>query len=137
MQTAARSLLAGSIVLIATLASATAHDGDHLCGTPSMAPSDKLRQLQAAKAEETFRDPQYLAYRDSAGITWTFTQPANPAHPAVVCRRIVGPEGKLELETDAECLASRKACQAMMADFAKLNAAMMEEMKAQAARPKR
>lgn len=90
-------MLAGSMVLLATLASAVAHEGDHLCGTPAMLPSHKLRQLQAAKAEETFRDSQYLAYRDAADITWTFTQPANSAHPAVVCRRIVGPEGKPEL----------------------------------------
>lgn len=110
-------------------ASAVAHDGDHLCGTPSMAPSEKLQQLQVAKAPETFRDSRYIAYRDSADITWTFTQPAHPAHPAVVCRRIVGPEGQLELETNAECRASKQACDAMMADFAKLNAAMMEAMK--------
>ncbi len=94
-----------------------------------MLPSDKLRQLRAAKAHETFRDPQYLAYRDAEDITWTFTQPAHPAHPAVVCRRVIGPESKPELETDAECHASRRACEAMMADFAKLNAALMEAMK--------
>jgi hypothetical protein len=137
MRPGPQAMLAGSIVLITTLASAIAHDGEHLCGTPSMAPSEKLRQLQAAKAPETFRDSQYVAYRDAAEITWTFTQPANPAHPAVVCRRIVGPEGKPELETDAECHASGKACEAMMADFAKLNAAMMEAMKSQVARPGR
>ena len=129
MRPTARSVLAGSIVLVATFSSAMAHEGDHLCGTHAMLPSEKLRQLRAAKAEEIFRDSQYLAYRDAADITWTFTQPANPAHPAVVCRRIVGPEDKLELETDAECHASRKACEAMMADFAKLNAAIMEAMK--------
>jgi hypothetical protein len=115
----------GSMVLLATPVSARAHAGD-LCGTPAMAPSEKLQQFQAAKALETFRDSQYLALRDAAGINWTFTQPANPAHPAVVCRRIVGPEGKLELETNADCRSSQQACDAMMADFAKLNAAMME-----------
>ncbi len=116
-------------MLVATLSSAIAHEGDHLCGTHAILPSEKLRQLRAAKAEEIFRDSQYLAYRDAAGITWTFTQPANPAHPAVVCRRNVGPEGKFELETDAECHASRKACEAMMAEFARMNAAMMDAMK--------
>lgn len=122
-------MLAGSIVLLSTLTSALAHEGDHLCGTHAMEPSEKLRQLRAAKAPEAFRNARYVAYRDAAGITWTFTLSGNPAHPAVVCRRIVGPEGELELETNAECLASRKACDAMMAEFAKLNAAMMEAMK--------
>lgn len=94
-----------------------------------MTPAEKFRQLKAANAQETFRDDQYIALRDTAQITWTFTQPANPAHPAMVCRRIVGPEGRLELETNASCLASQQACDAMMADFAKLNARMMEVMK--------
>jgi hypothetical protein len=94
-----------------------------------MAASEKLREFQAARSPEVFRDNQYVAYRDAAEITWTFTQPENPAHPAVVCRRIVGPEGSLELETNASCGASQQACDAMMADFAKLNAAMLEAMK--------
>jgi hypothetical protein len=113
-------------MIVATCATAHATD---LCGTPPMAPSEKLQQLQAAKVPETFRDSQYVAFRDAAGITWTFTQPANPAHPAVVCRRIVGPQGHLELETNADCRASQQACDAMMADFAKLNAAAIGAMK--------
>jgi hypothetical protein len=128
MRADARSLLAASVVLVAILVCTVAH-ADGLCGTPAIAPSVRLQQLQVAKAQETFRDSQYLALRDAAGITWTFTQPANPAHPAVVCRRIVGTEGKLELETNADCRASRQACDAMMADFAKLNAAMIEALK--------
>jgi hypothetical protein len=122
-------MLMGSMVLLARLVSARAHAGD-LCGTPAMVPPEKLQQLQAAKALETFRDTQYVALRDTDGINWTFTQPANPADPAVVRRRIVGREGKLELETNADCRASQQACDAMMADFAKLNAAMMEALKA-------
>jgi len=128
MRPGAQSILSGSMVLVATLTCANAQNG-HLCGTPATTASEKLRQFQSARSTEVFRDASYVAYRDAAGITWTFTQPGNPAHPAVVCRRIVGPEGKLQLETNASCDASRQACDAMMAEFAKLNAAMLEAMK--------
>ena len=137
MRPAVAAALVGSTMLIAAWAPAIAHDGDHLCGTPSMAPSAKLQQLQAARVPETFRDSQYVAFRGADEITWTFTQPAHPAHPAVVCRRIVGPEGQLELETNADCRASRAACDAMMADFAKLNAAMIEAMKMETKKPRK
>jgi hypothetical protein len=116
------------MVLVAGMVSANAQDRN-LCGTPAVTAAEKLRQFQSAKSPEVFRDARYVAYRDAAGITWTFTLAENPAHPAVVCRRIVGPEGKLQLETNASCDASRQACDAMMADFAKLNAAMLEAMK--------
>ena len=76
-------------------------------GLSAMTASEKLRQFQSARSPEVFRDTRYVAYSDAAGITWTFTQAGNPAHPAVVCRRIVGPEGKLQLETNAGCDASR------------------------------
>jgi hypothetical protein len=128
MRPGAPSILAGSIVLVATMACANAQDRT-LCGTPAMKASEKLQQFQSAGSPEVFRDTRYVAYRDAAGITWTFTLAGNPAHPAVVCRRIVGPEGKLQLETNASCDASREACDAMMAEFAKLNAAMLEAMK--------
>src|ERR1700712_1180677 len=100
-------MLAGFMVLFA--ASAVAHASDQLCGTPSMAPSEKLQQLQAARSLETSRDSQYIAYRESAGITRTFPQPVTPPHPALVCRHIVSTEGQLELETNAKCLASQQA----------------------------
>jgi hypothetical protein len=116
------------MVLAATLASANAQNST-LCGTPAVTAAEKLRQFQSAKSPEVFRDARYVAYSDAAGITWTFTVAGNPAHPAVVCRRIVGPEGNLQLETNASCDASRQACDAMMAEFAKLNAAMLEAMK--------
>lgn len=104
-----------------------------LCGTPDASPGQKYEQLTAVeKQPETFRSEQYIALRDrSRMITWTFTQAAHPAHPAVICRRIVGPEGALRLEMNANCTASKPACDALIAEFERMNARMIEEMKRQ------
>ena len=108
------SCMIAAVIALAASSSARAE----LCGGPDSTPVDKLRQLLAEKAQETARDDRYVAYRDAAGTSWVFTLPANPAHPAVVCRRIFGPEGKQQLETNANCLASRASCDRMMDEAA-------------------
>jgi len=111
--------------------SQTAHA--ELCGTPDASPGQKYEQLTAIeKLPETFRSEQYIALRDrNRMITWTFTQAAHPAHPAVVCRRVVESDGALRLEMNANCQAKKPACDALIAEFEQLNARMMEEMKRQ------
>lgn len=104
-----------------------------LCGTPDASPGQKFEQLTAIeKLPETFRSEQYIALRDrNRMITWTFTQAAHPAHPAVVCRRVVESDGALRLEMNANCQAKKPACDALIAEFEQLNARMIEEMKRQ------
>ncbi len=104
-----------------------------LCGTPDAAPWQKYEQLTAVeKLPEIFRSEQYIALRDrNRMITWTFTQASHPAHPAVICRRIVGPDGALRLEMNANCEARKPACDALIVEFERMNARMIEEMKGQ------
>lgn len=92
----------------------------------------EIRATDREKLPETFRSEQYIALRDrNRMITWTFTQSSHPAHPAVVCRRVVESDGAVRLEMNTTCEANKPACDALIAEFEQMNARMMEEMKRQ------
>lgn len=98
---------------------------------PDASPAEKFEQLsKIEKLPQTVYGDSYIGLRDSPRMTtWSFTQATHPAHPAVVCRRIVGPEGALRLEMNASCLASKSACDALIAEFELLNARIIDELK--------
>ena len=83
------------------------------------------------KLPEVFRDDNYLALQDkSTWAVWTFTQPSNPAHPAVVCRRPVQEGDTITLDMVINCKGDGRACAQLDQDFRALNAKMAQEMNA-------
>ena len=62
--------------------------------------------------------------------TWSFTPSAHAAHPAFVKRRFYEKEGAVLVEMSAQCGAEKVACDALIADFRKLNQQLQESMRA-------
>lgn len=59
---------------------------------------------------------------------WSFTQPGNPAHPAVVRRTVVIENGQPSITMSALCQARQAACDAMMEEFRQKNKALQQSL---------
>jgi hypothetical protein len=81
------------------------------------------------KLREMARSDAFVALEDGGdGTLWTFTLPAHPAHPSVVCRRIVERRGVLDIPTTIECKASEQACAKLKSDFDMLNERVISDL---------
>jgi hypothetical protein len=102
-----------------------------LCGVEFVSPQ-QLKQVVSDKTGQpaNLNDPQYETYFDSsAAVAWAFTTQKNPAHPSVVCRKIV-PKGKeVVVKLEARCGNTKSSCDAMMETWNQLNQRMLKELK--------
>jgi len=119
--------IAAAVALAPT--SQTFASGD-LCGKPRSTPEALYQQLaKDAKLREMRRSDVYVALEDgSDGTLWTFTLPAHPAHPAVVCRRVMERRGVLEIPTTIQCNGAEAACAKLQSDFEMLNERMVQDL---------
>ena len=101
-----------------------------LCGKPRTAPEALHQELtKDAGLREMARSDVFVGLEDGRdGTLWTFTLPAHPAHPAVVCRRIVERRGILEIPTAIECKGAEAACAKLKSDFDALNESMIQDL---------
>lgn len=66
---------------------------------------------------------------DKANRTlWSFTSPGHPAHPAAVRRTVVLEGGKVSIRMNALCHAKKEACDSMLDEFRRTNAALQESL---------
>lgn len=130
MYRAAGLFTVAAAVLLAPVPAAAADD---LCGKPKRTPDTLYEDLSKdAKLREMRRSDVYVALEDgSDGTLWTFTLPAHPAHPAVVCRRVMERRGRLEIPTTIVCNGAEAACAKLKSDFDELNTRMVEELQKQ------
>jgi hypothetical protein len=104
-----------------------------LCGRPAEAP-DALyeRVAKTEKLPEIHRDKGYVALHDKARqITWTFTLPGHPAHPAVVCREPVQEGNRWRIEMGVSCGAADAECEKLVDAFEKLNERLVQDLEKQ------
>jgi hypothetical protein len=124
--------LAVSILLLsaALLPARQTLASDDLCGRPKAVPQALYDQLSKdTKLREMRRSDVYVALEDgSNGTLWTFTLPAHPAHPAVICRRVMERRGILEIPTSIVCNGPEAACAKLKSDFDMLNERMLDEL---------
>jgi hypothetical protein len=101
-----------------------------LCGKPNTTPEALYQELaKDSGVREMARSDVFVGLEDGRdGTLWTFTQPAHPAHPAVVCRRIVERRGILEIPTAIECKGAEAACAKLKSDFDALNERMIQDL---------
>jgi hypothetical protein len=138
-----RTALAVTLVRVAACvadtpsASRKVHDPLRICGLTGDSPEDLLRQVRAMPgAKRVGESDRFFAYAVGSGtVTWTFTKPADPAHPAVACRTIAQkPDGSLTASTHLVCGASKRACDRLRGEFAELDeqlkAAIAEDLRA-------
>lgn len=66
---------------------------------------------------------------DKANHTlWSFTQPGHPSHPAAVRRTVVIENGQPSITMSALCQAKQEACDAMLEEFRRMNAALQQSL---------
>ena len=93
---------------------------DEICGH---AFANSIQQLYSKiatipRAQVVLNDDRFIAIADmDAKVVWTFTKASHPAAPAVVCRRAVEVNGRVEVDLQSRCGGSKEACDAMIADF--------------------
>jgi hypothetical protein len=92
-------------------------------------------QTQAG-VEQVRDDAWYVSYANRGDqIVWNFTKSANPAHPAVVCRRIVRANESVSITTTSVCGGPQPACDRMMRDFRELDEMLRQDIQNQSADP--
>lgn len=61
---------------------------------------------------------EYLNFQDGDnGLIWTFTRDAHPAHPGLVCQRVVQTSEKVSIDMQVMCGGPKKACDTMVSAF--------------------
>jgi hypothetical protein len=103
---------------------------DDVCGRPKTTPQALYEQLSKdSKLKEMRRSDVYVALEDgSDGTLWTFTLPGHPAHPAVVCRRVMERRGIIDIPTTVHCNGAEAACAKLRSDFDVLNERMIQDL---------
>lgn len=103
---------------------------DDLCGRPKAAPEALYEQLSKdSRLREMRRSDIYVGLEDGGdGTLWTFTLPAHPAHPAVVCRRVMVRRGILMIPTKIACNGPEAACAKLRSDFDMLNERVIRDL---------
>jgi hypothetical protein len=94
-------------------------DGDRpsLCGmTAANVPALEAELARGLPAPS--RDERYVNYQDRANLRlWTFTAPADPAHPAVACVQIGTHDGVVGATVSVFCGTTGEACDAFRGEF--------------------
>jgi hypothetical protein len=124
----AGSVLFAAILPIGALGQGNVTEG--LCGKAKGTP--EAIQAGVAKdpqVKEMRRSEVFVALENgSDGTLWTFTLPAHPAHPAVICRRIMERRGVLEIPMTVQCSGAEAACAKLRSDFDVLNERMILDL---------
>ena len=88
-------------------------------------------ELARENAGQTLIDTdQFMAFADKPNsAVWTFTKPAHPAHPAVVCRYPIKIGERYHVKLEATCGGTKSACDQLIEDFRKLNERIPEDIR--------
>ncbi len=118
------------LVFSATASLAGAPADTSFCGDATGTPEALLERVKAMPGiKEVHRNKEYAAYQDPVAQTmYTFTLPAQSAHPAVVCRKPIQKSDSLELQMAIVCKGSEKHCTQLEGDFKLLNAKMQADI---------
>jgi hypothetical protein len=120
-----RSLLA--LILMTGLLAVDVRAETSSLGYPTVAAA--LEALQKRADVAVSREGGWTIINDRASLTlWSFTPEGHPAHPAAIRRKIVEERGNLYVQMNVLCEASKAACDALVADFNKLNQQMSDDL---------
>ncbi len=113
------------LTLTATVVAAAAQpDG---IGYPS--PAMALEALKARGDVTLSAENGWTIADDKANHTlWSFTLPEHPAHPSAVRRTVVVENGQVSIRMNTLCQAAKPACDTMVEEFRKVNAALQQSL---------
>jgi hypothetical protein len=116
-------LFAASIAAVAAPAAPPAEG----IGYPS--PAAALEALKARGDVTLSTEGGWTIADDKPNHTlWSFTLPEHPAHPSAVRRTVVAENGQVSIRMDTLCQAGKPACDAMVEEFRKVNAALQQSL---------
>lgn len=122
--------LLGLFLIVVAGAPVEAGGAAGFCGLAGGTPGELLDRVRAMPGiKEVHRDRDYAAFQDPATSTvFTFTEAAQPAHPAAVCRKPVQKGDTLEIEMSIVCAGAERHCTQLEGDFKLLNAKMQADI---------
>jgi hypothetical protein len=90
-----------------------------------------LESMRAKSGVKESTQSGWTVIEDASTLSlWSFTLPGHSAHPAAVRRRIVKDGDNIMMQSNVLCEAPRPACDAVVAEFAKLDQAVRESLTA-------
>jgi hypothetical protein len=96
-----------------------------ICGITASSVAQFRAKVEAAglrRQEVGPRFDAFIAETDEHLIQWTFTKPADPAHPAATCRHVYkGADGAWRSARAMRCEAGRSACDTLFLQFRQLD----------------
>jgi hypothetical protein len=111
------------------------------CGDASGKAEDLIARYSTKTGlQKVYDTDQYLAYSDdpkSATVMYTFTKKRNPAHPAIVCRKVQKQGDNLTIVMKVVCDGEKEACAKLQNDFNVMNAQMQAQVDQQIAAQKK
>jgi hypothetical protein len=118
-----------ALILIAGFESnAAAQDSSGRIGYATVASA--LESLRAKSGVSVSRQSGWTIITEPSGLSlWSFTPEGHPAAPAVVHRQVLQEGGDFFVKMQVLCEAAKPACDALVADFEKLNQQMAEDLK--------
>jgi hypothetical protein len=88
-----------------------------------------LEGLRAKDGVKTSIQAGWTIIEDQSTFSvWSFTPSGHPAYPAVIRRTVVKRGDQISLQTNVLCEAAKAACDAMVAEFARLNEKVRERV---------
>jgi len=99
-----------------------------MCGITGRNANDLMEIVRRTSRlhKQSINSPRFELYSTDDSLTqWTFTQPSEPAYPAVSCRHTFqGADGGWRQTRDLRCDASRAACDRLFIEFRDLDERM-------------
>jgi hypothetical protein len=124
-----------ALALAAAIADSAAAQGGAAAGTPDYpSAAAALQALRVKPGVNISVQSGWTVVEDGATLSvWSFTPAGHRAHPAAVKRRVVQQGSNFLVETSVLCQAAKPDCDALLADFEKLNERARDDL----ARPRR
>ncbi|MGJ4946017.1 hypothetical protein ACQR1W_36020 [Bradyrhizobium sp. HKCCYLS1011] len=113
---------------LASPAAASEEGGQVDLGYPSVAAA--LEGLRTKPGTRSSMQSGWTVIEDSAALTvWSFVPSDHPAYPTAIRRRVMQEGDNLSIQMDVRCEAEKAACDAVVAEFERLNGKVRDDLK--------
>ena len=113
--------------LASTAAASEAVDQVDL-GYPTVAAA--MEGLRAKPGVKSSVQSGWLVFEDGdARAVWSFPPSGHPAYPTAIRRRVVQDSSDISIEMGVRCEAAKPACDAVVAEFERLNGSLRQQLK--------
>ena len=117
-------------VIFADIASAQNLTGQAAAVSEFPTAAAALEALRAKSGVKISTEAGWTVIEDQSTLSvWSFTPPGHPAFPAAIQRQVVQDGNNMRVKMNVLCEAPKSACDAVAAEFQKLNGDVRDELK--------